>query len=869
MLIAVCFIWGMALTAQVLPAAYAHKLSPQLQAQAARDGMGGRQPLRYLLQCSDTALLRRLAMVKKDSLVINYSYGTALIITTYPDLVRQYLLPQASVYFIDKGDRTAREEVTLSGFDNTANHINTVHSGYPLLNGRQTVVSIKENQPDTADIDFRGRYISTPLSSSSLSSHATTMGTIIAGGGNSFYTARGVAPGADLCTSSFAVLLPDSDAAYRRYQVTVQNHSYGTGIENYYGADAAAYDASVQNNPSLLQVFSAGNSGNQSSASGLYKDIAGLANLTGSFKMAKNILTVGSIDSFIQVPLLSSKGPAYDGRVKPELVAFGEDGSSGAAALVSGTALLLQQLYKDQQGGTAPDAALVKAVLLNSAGEAGGKGIDFSSGFGSLDAWRAVKEMQAARFFSGAVAQGQLRSFSFSLPANTHNLKVLLCWTDPPATANAAKALVNDLDLTLTHISSAQSWQPWVLNSAAVKDSLLLLPVRRRDSLNTAEQVTIDTPPAGDYSVSVSGYGLPSGTQKFFVVYQWDTTGSFEWLYPSKNDNLLPGQDNVLRWQNNYTTGGLAEYRLAGSGSWQTIQPAASLSGNYMVWHTPDTTATALLRMTINGRQYVSDSFTLSSRPATGVGFNCPDSFMLYWDKNRAAAGYVLYRLGAQYLEPLQTYSDTAVILPVSAGASNWYAVAPLLPYHTTGLRSFAFDYTRQGVECYINNFTADLNGAVAALNIDIGSSYRVTAISIEKLYPGGYRMLQTFGMPIQLQYTMMDTTLTRGVNIYRAKITLSNGQVIYSDNQTVYYTGAGNYLVYPNPVVQNQAIHIIAAGLDNAVLRLYNVWGQLVLEKTLYNLTEDIPAALAKGVYFYTIIKDGRLDTREKIIVQ
>ena len=869
LLIAGCCMWCMMMSAQPLPG-YMHKLSPRLQEQSLRGQARGSRPLRYILQCTDTGLLRRLAIATKDSLVINYTYGNTLLITTYPQLVNRYLLPQAAVRFIDAGDRKATEEVRINGFDNTTNHINTVHNYYPLLNGARTVVSVKENEPDTADIDFTGRFISTPLSSNSLSSHASIMGTIIAGGGNSFYTARGVAPGAGVCSSSFAVLLPDSDAAYRRYQVTVQNHSYGTGIENYYGADAAAYDASVNNNPSLLHVFSSGNSGDQASGSGAYKGIVGLANLTGSFKMAKNILTVGSVDSFSQVPLLSSKGPAYDGRIKPELAAFGEDGSSGAAALVSGTALLLQQVYKDQQAGAVPDAALVKAVLLNSAAEAGSKGIDFSSGFGSLDAWRAVKEMQAARFFSGVIAQGQSPSFSFSLPAHAQNLKVLLCWTDKPAIANAATALVNDLDLTLTHSASAQSWQPWVLNSAAVKDSLSLLPVRKRDSLNTAEQVTVDLPPAGDYTITVNGYALPAGTQKFFVVYQWDTTGSFEWLYPGNNDNLLPAQDNVLRWQNNYTSSGLPEYRLAGSSTWQTIRPAASLTGNYMVWHTPDTTATALLRMTINGNIYISDSFTISPRPATGVGFNCPDSFLLYWDKNRSATGYVLYRLGAQYMEPLQTRTDTSVILPVLPGTSNSWAVAPLLPYNKIGLRSFAFDYTQQGVDCYINNFRADLAGTAAALHLDIGSSYRVTAIAIEKLYPGGYRVMQTFGIPVQLQYTMMDTTLTQGVNTYRAKITLSNGQFVYSDVETVYYAGSGHYLVYPNPVVQSQAIHIIAAGLDNAVFRLFNVWGQMVMEKTLYNFVEEIPArGLSKGIYFYTIIKDGRADTRGKIIVQ
>ncbi|HSC37819.1 MAG TPA: S8 family serine peptidase, partial [Chitinophagaceae bacterium] len=433
-------------TAQVLPPGFDYKLSPRLLQPAARAGLPTGRALHFLLQCSDTAQLSPLLNGKKDSIRIDYAYAGVLAITAYPALVYSRLLPMSCISFIDINERQAREEAIINGFDYTTNHINKVHSTLPLMTGKDNMVLIKENKPDTADIDFKGRFVSTPLSSGSLSSHATIMGTIIAGGGNSFYTARGVAPGAALGSSSFAILLPDSDAAYRRYGVLVQNHSYGTGIENYYGADAAAYDASVVNNPSLLHVFSSGNSGDQSPTLGTYKGIAGRANLTGSFKMAKNIITVGSIDSFYTVPLLSSKGPAYDGRIKPELVAYGEDGSSGAAALVSGTALLLQQVYKEQHGGQAAEAALVKAVLLNTAGEVSSKGIDFISGFGSLDAWRAVKELQAGHFFSGTVAQAQSQTFSLSLPANAKNLKLLLGWTDPPAAANAPTALVNDLD---------------------------------------------------------------------------------------------------------------------------------------------------------------------------------------------------------------------------------------------------------------------------------------------------------------------------------------------------------------------------------------------------------------------------------------
>ncbi|MBS1564181.1 MAG: S8 family serine peptidase, partial [Bacteroidetes bacterium] len=654
---AVVGLWSVYMYAQDTGQPYKMKLSPALQSFSARAVLHETLS-RFLLQCTDTGFLSRIPVAARDSIYIQYRYGNSWIIGTWPSVLQRWLLPQASVVFADRADRQPKEEVSIAGFDYTANGVNRVHRLYPAVDGRQTVVSVKENRPDTADIDFTGRYIPATMASSSLSSHATIMGTIIAGGGNSFYTGRGVAPGAGLSSSSFAVLLPDSDVLYRRYGISVQNHSYGTGIENYYGADAAAYDASVLNNPSLVHVFSAGNSGDQVPGAGTYKGIAGLANLTGSFKMAKNIITVGSTDSFYTIPLLSSKGPAYDGRVKPELVAYGEDGSSGAAALVSGTALLLQQVYKEQHGAALPDAALVKAVLLNSATDAGNPGIDFSTGYGRLDALRAVREMQAAHYMTGTVSQAVVKSFTLTVPANAQNLKILLCWTDPPATANAAKALVNDLDLRVQHSASGGSWQPWVLSAAAVKDSLLAAPQRKNDTLNTVEQVTIGNPLPGDYTITVSGSHITAGAQAFYIACQWDSSGTFEWSYPSAGDNLLPGQANQLRWQSNIAGNGTLEWSYAGSSSWQPLQAGVAAAGGGSRWTTPDTSTVLLLRMRFGGTEYRSDTFTVSPKPLAGVGFNCPDSFLLYWDKNRAATGYVLYRLGAQYMETLKTVTD-------------------------------------------------------------------------------------------------------------------------------------------------------------------------------------------------------------------
>src|SRR6187401_370118 len=441
--------------------------------------------------------------------------------------INSVLLPLPGIIFIEKGIRVAKEEIQVGNLDLSVNKINLAHRNFPLINGDGITVSVKENKPDTTDIDFKGRFLSTNLSSNTVSSHASIMSTMIAGGANSWHLGKGVAWGSTISSSSFAVLLPDANNAYQQYNISVQNHSYGVGVESYYGADAAAYDASAITNGSLLHIFSSGNSGTSSASTGVYAGLNGFANLTGSFKMAKNILTVGATDSFSIVAALSSKGPAHDGRVKPELVAFGEDGSSGAAALVSGTALLLQQLYK-QVTGVLPPNTLIKAILINSTDDVGNAEVDYKNGFGSLNANNALKTLQANRSFAGSVSHSSSQSFTITIPAGIKKLKATLVWNDPPAAPNATKALINDLDLELKEISSGQTWQPWVLNHFPHIDSLLQPAKRKKDTLNNNEQITIDNPAAGNYQLQVSGSNVSTASQNFHIAWQLDSADKFE-----------------------------------------------------------------------------------------------------------------------------------------------------------------------------------------------------------------------------------------------------------------------------------------------------------------------------------------------------
>lgn len=845
------------------------KLSPVLQNN--RKLLTNKQEQVFWLVASNIDSARKYFSEKKLPItIIREHAGGLLVVSAKGTVIDSVVLSLPFIRFVDV-PRKPHEELAVNPFDNSLNTINLVHSKYPNIKGNGLVVSVKENKPDTTDIDFRGRYISTPLSSTLISSHATYMSTIIAGGENSFYTGGGVVPSASIVSSNFESLLPDGDNTYKQYGVSVQNHSYGTGLENYYGADAAAYDASIVANPTLVHVFSSGNSGNLTST-GPYAGIANMANLTGSFKMAKNILTVGAADTFGNVAYLSSRGPAYDGRIKPELVAFGEDGSSGAAAHTSGAVALLQQYYKEKNSGTLPAASLIKALLVNNADDRGTKGPDYLSGFGSLNAYNALRGLVNDQYFSGTVAQGSTQTFTLTVPANTRQLKITLCYIDPAAAANAAKALINDLDIELENNGNGQVWLPWVLSSAPVIDSLLKPAVRKKDALNNIEQITLDNPTAGTYTIRVKGYAIPTGSQPFFVAFTAQAADQFQWQFPVSVDYVQGGEANLVRWNSTFSnTTGLLEYSIDKGTSWKTVSNTAALATGNLYWQVPETYTTALLRMTINGQTFISDTFTISTPVNVQVGFNCPDSALLFWSKLPGIKSYTVYQLGDKYLQPLVTSADTSIIIR-SPGEKLWYTVAPVINNNYQGIKAYTINFRNQGVDCYLKNFFVDLqNGNMGWLTASIGTLLNIKSITFEKLVNRQWQPLQTIQPVTTLDFELGDNNLTDGVNTYRVKIGLNNGLFITSEPQSIYYFLTTRYIIFPNPAHVNSTLSVLMKEEpQNTYLLLFNSLGQQVLQQRLTQTVESIPLSkLRGGIYFVIIQKNGKKEFGGKVMVQ
>ena len=128
-------------------------------------------------------------------------------------------------------------------------------------------------------------------------------------------------------------------------------------------------------------------------------------------------------------------------------------GEFRAAAIASGTALAVQSAYALQHHDSLPANTLVKAILINSADDVYNAGPDFYSGYGNVNTYHAVKDMQSNNFFYGTVVQDETKNFTVSIPANAKNLKVTLVWNDSPAQTNTFTALINDLDLQLEKAS--------------------------------------------------------------------------------------------------------------------------------------------------------------------------------------------------------------------------------------------------------------------------------------------------------------------------------------------------------------------------------------------------------------------------------
>jgi hypothetical protein len=788
--------------------------------------------------------------------------STAIIRVTSKELLKR-IIENEFLTFIRPVTRP-HEETLKSYLDLSVNNISSVHAQFPQLHGDGYTFSVKELSIDKSDIDFRNRIFKTPLEDPQVSSHANEIATIIGGGGNTAPSTKGVAWKSTASSSSFKNLLPDDPQLLSELGVDVQNHSYGIDVENFYGPEARAYDLNAESYRNFIHVFSSGNAGLQDVSVGPYAGIYGYANVTGNMKAAKNVLVVGGHYEDFSIDPRNSAGPTYDGRIKPEIVAYGPEGTSDAAAFVSGTILLMQQAC-DSLTGSLPPLDLLKSVLVATADDAGKDGIDHKTGYGSMNSLKAVKAIVNKQYHTGTLSDAASASFDLNVPAGIKKLSVALNWIDPAAEAGDMSALVNDLDLAVS--SGSTKWLPWTLSHYPHADSLSRAAVRSRDHVNNTELVTVDFPSEGIYRVIVSNENLRTSPQTFHVAYWMDSMRVFNWTFPQSGTDVEADSSLIFRWDTTFDGTGSLEVSL---GADDFIPVAGiNLSDRFYKWIVPDFAGTALARVKIGDKIFRTDTFSISPALVVDVGFSCQQEFLLQWKKIPGASAYNLYQLGATYMEKVLNVTDTFVVLSRTPTSLVYYAIAPVFNDYE-GLRSLTYNVDLQGVKCYYKNFLASANAeGFGSLVLHFGSIYRVKKITWQKNVNGSFVSIGTTEPGSALSYFFVDQQLKPGVTIYRAVIEIDGGEEVTTDPAVVYYADERSVFVYPNPVSLAERVEVLSDGED-LTFSLHDVTGKLVLIKKVFGevfrfTLED----LHPGLYLYNVTRQSAKVSSGRLIIK
>jgi Subtilase family len=855
------------------------KLSPAAERIVNQNNKAAKQ---YILTGQDIDLLLTALQSKiKEATILSINRPShSVLIKTTTKYLRDSLLTLKEIIFADIYT-IPHTETGIIGYDRSFHGINTLDYTIPGANGKGIAVGIKEQKMEAADLDIYKRVLPSSIAANSIENHATVISTIIGGAGNSFYDGRGIANACKFFPSSFANLFADDATILNTNKVSVQNHSYGTIVQQFYGAEALSYDVQTWDNKNILHVFSAGNKGLFAATDGRYASIAGYANLTGNFKMAKNIITAGAIDNNGNIPAESSAGPLYDGRIAPQLIALGPNGTSDAAAVVSGSIAVLQQVYADSNSQLLPSASLVKAILYNTAEDIYNTGIDYKTGYGLLNSFAAVKAIQQKKYASGAVAQNQQWIKNITVAANTAQLKITLAWTDTVAAINNNKALINDLDIEVQELNSGIIYKPWVLNTVAHTDSLGKLPTRKRDSLNTAEQVSIQLPAAGIYQIKVMGTNISSSTLAFDIAYQTDTLNTFSFTSPQHASDVNRAENPMLaiKWKtfvaDTNQTGNL--YISYNNGSnWQLLKASHKIYSNQYSWLIKDTSTTAILKMETAFGNFLSKEFIISKVNRPKVDFICTDSFQLSWSKHLYADGYTIFALvDSAYLKPVRTVTDTVAVFKRLDYPYLVYAVEPVLNNGLKAARSIALNIELQGVHCFyktLNYNLLDFNNV--NLILELSTSTYVDSVAFEQVSAQG-QWQQTYGA-VQvfnnvLVYNQSVGNLSGGITYFRGRIKLKNGAVIFTDIINVTTSGKKNIVFYPNPASTKTTLrYVLQQGIPaDSKLQLFDLAGRLVLNFSFMPGNVDI-SKLATGVLIYKLLSsDDKILETGKIIVQ
>ncbi|MBN1371976.1 MAG: S8 family serine peptidase [Anaerolineaceae bacterium] len=461
----------------------------------------------------------------------------------------------------------------------------------------------------------------------------------------------------------------------------VQNNSWGGGEYGEYDQQASYFDDFIHSHPDMTVVVSAGNDGVDVNDDG-YVDL----NSITSPATAKNVITIGASDnerasggiatvtwqvywdfdvpptsndltsdSREELAAFSSRGPMNDGRIKPDLVAPGTNilstkssqsiasgwgaynpyylymgGTSMASPLSAGAATAVRDFLMSN-GIANPSAALIKATLINSAVDIAGYGNtsyeagqpipNMHEGWGRINVAEATKPL-VRRFVNNTTGLSTTGTATYTYQVNAGApFKVSLAWSDPDAAALAAKTLVNDLNLTVTAPGGAVVYKGNVFANGWSTTG------GSADTVNNAENVYVQSPTAGTWTVTVTGANIPQGPQPFGLVVNANF-GQIDFDYATYLPSIMRAAPETVVINGDFESGpevGWTESSVQGQRVVRTAGWfAPAHGGSWLAWLGGDFNEAAVLSQTLtiqSGTSVLSYWYRITSTDSCGYDY--------------------------------------------------------------------------------------------------------------------------------------------------------------------------------------------------------------------------------------------------------
>ncbi len=753
------------------------------------------------------------------------------------------------VYFVQLGkpeDRPLNEVGRATSGTSIANA--PLGNGGKNLLGQGITVGVGDDADPTLHIDVSDRVVNhTPGIPNNHGTHVT--GTV-AGAGIRSFRAAGFAPQAQIISQWFAGVWTNAPLYAQQYNMVVTNNSYGNIVSDcdyagVYDLDSRLLDLQAFELPQILHVFAAGNDGDATCA----PFPKAFHTVLGGYQSAKNIITVGRTD-YTQIASSSSAGgPVRDGRLKPEITGLGiirslsgngtsyftDFGTSMSAPNITGGLALLYQRYRQLFGGANPTGTLMKALLLNGARDVGIPGPDYRHGYGTMMLERSLRMLENTQFSNRVIAQGAIQDTILNVPAGLSQLKVMLVWHDPAANVLASNTLVHDLDLEVIAPGGAIVF-PKILNPAP---GFVNQPATEgRDHVNNQEQIVIDNPVGGSYTIRVKGTEIGmSPTQAYSLAFDF-LTPELRFTSPVQGSPIAAGANTTtIAWEDtdngNAATNYTLDYSLDNGTNWVNIVSNLKDTTKLYFWQPGDIrSGQARLRITKGSVSDISQPFGLipiMNFSVAPTADQCYGYFRINWTALTPQPGETI-----DYVVRLKKGSVMENIATVTG--INTYTIKGLHPDSTYFAAVVARINGQEGR--YENAITrrpnaGTCNGAISDGDLMLDSIITPkTGRAFTSTQPGN--------MGVQVRVRNLDNVVTSGFNI-RYNI---NGGGFAQANITATVAARGTFLhTFPaadfsnpgtynvmaivqntgatDPVASNDTFRLTIRHLENAVLNL------------------------------------------------